>query len=666
MSSTSSNGSVRIGYYVCHCGHNIAAKVDVATVAKEIAKLPGVVISKEYKYMCSDPGQEVIHEDIKKHNLNRIIVASCSPLLHEHTFRQALDSGGLNPYFFHMVNIRENVSWVHEDQDAATEKSIALSRAAVRRVAFHKALERREVSINPSVLIVGGGISGINAALTLANAGKKVYLVEREPTIGGHMAQFDKTFPTLDCAACILTPKMSEVKNHPNITLWTYSEVVEFSGYVGSFKAKIKRKPRYIIEDLCVGCLDCIDACIYKKPKYYDEFNVGLSKRKPIYIPFPQATPQLVVIDPENCLMVKNGKCKQTCIEVCDREAFDFSQTETYEEIDIGTTIIATGFQAFNPEKTPYYGYGKYDNVYTSLEVERLVNSAGPTGGEVILRDGSKPKKVGIIHCVGSRDEKTNKWCSRVCCMYSLKLAHLLKEHSDAEIYNFYIDMRTPGKGYEEFYDKLLKEGVHFIRGRVSEITDWAANKEEEGKLVIRAEDTLVGSMRRIPVDMVVLSVGLEPQKDSQDVRRLFNISCANDGFFMERHPKLAPVDTPSSGIFIAGSCQGPKDIPDSVAQSGAAAAQALALIDKGTMEMEPNTAFIIEDECSGCKSCIPLCPYTAIAYNAATKKSEINEALCKGCGTCVAACPSGAIIQNLFEDDEVFSEIEGLLSRPF
>ncbi len=662
MSSTGSNGSIRIGYYICHCGHNIAGTIDVAAVAEVIKKIPSVVVCRDYKYMCSDPGQELLQEDIKEHNLNRIVVASCSPLLHENTFRLATEKGGLNPYYFHMVNIRENASWVHEDKEQATQKAIDLSRAAIQRVTFHKALEKRQVPINPDVLIVGGGIAGIHAALTLANGGKKVYLVERDPTIGGHMAQFDKTFPTLDCAACILTPKMSDVNRHPNITLWTYSEVVEFSGFVGSFKAKIKRKPRYINEDLCVGCLDCIDACVYKEAKYKDEFNVGLSNRKPIYIPFPQATPQVVVVDPENCIQVKRGKCKQTCVEVCDREAFDFDQQEKYEEIEIGTTILATGFQTFNPEKTPYYGYGTYKNVYTSLEVERLVNAAGPTGGEVILRDGKKPKTVGIIHCVGSRDAKTNNWCSRVCCMYSLKLAHLIKEHSDAEIYNFYIDMRTPGKGYEEFYDKLLQEGVHFVRGRVAEVTDWAAEKEEEDKLIIRVEDTLIGAVRRIPVDMVVLSVGIVPRENAQEMRRLFNISCATDGFFLERHPKLAPVDTASEGIFIAGACQGPKDIPDSVAQAGAAAAQALALIDKGFMELEPVTASIFEEECSGCKSCIPLCPYSAISFIEEKLKAEINEALCKGCGTCVAACPSGSIIQNLFDDEEIFSEIDGLL----
>jgi heterodisulfide reductase subunit A len=657
------NGQVRIGFYVCHCGHNIAGIVDVADVAAYAGTLPGVVVSRDYRYMCSDPGQELIEQDIKEHKLNRIVVASCSPLLHEHTFRSATAKGGLNPFYFQMVNIRENVSWVNEDRREATDKVKDLIRAAVRRVTLHKPLEPKKVPIHPDVLVVGGGIAGIHAALTLANAGKQVTLVEREPTIGGYMAKFDKTFPTLDCAACILTPKMSAVKNHPNITLRTYSEVTKVGGYVGNYQITLKRKPRYVSEDLCVGCLECIDACIYKEGKYADEFNVGLSKRKPIYIPFPQATPQVVVIDRETCIDFKSGKCKKTCIESCDRDAIDLQQKETIEEITVGTIILSTGFQTFDPKKTPYYGYGHYDNVYTSLEVERLVNASGPTSGEIVLRDGTHPKTIGIIHCVGSRDEKTHKWCSRVCCMYSLKLAHLLKEHTGAEVYNFYIDMRAAGKGYEEFYDKVLKEGVHFIRGRVAEVTDWPVMKEEEGKLIIRVEDTLIGIVRRIPVDMVVLSVGLEPQADAQAVRRMFNISCSTEGFFMERHPKLAPVDTFTDGIFIAGACQGAKDIPDTVAQAGAAAAQALALIDAKEMELEPNTAFILQEECSGCKSCLTICPYMAISHDEATGKAQINEALCKGCGTCVASCPSGVIRQNLFEDDQIFSEIDGLLS---
>lgn len=657
------NGEIRIGCYVCHCGVNIAAMVDVKAVAAAAASLPGVVVSREYKYMCSDPGQELIQQDIREHKLNRIIVASCSPLLHEQTFRTAVEKGGLNPFYFHMVNIREHASWVHTDKAAATEKAVALMHAAINRVALHKSLTPKSVHINPRVLIVGGGIAGIHAALSLANAGKKVTLVEREPTIGGHMAKFDKTFPTLDCAACILTPKMSAVRSHPNITLWTYSEVVKVDGFVGNYKVSVKRKPRYIDEKLCIGCLECIESCIYKEGKYPDEFNEGLSKRKPVYIPFPQATPQLVVIDPETCIEFKSGKCKKTCVEACgDRNAINFKQQETIEEIEVGTIILSTGFQVFDARRIPYYGYGIYPNVYTALEVERLTNASGPTAGEIILRNGQKPKSIAIIHCVGSRDENTNRWCSRVCCLYSLKLAHLIHERTEAEIYSFYIDMRTPGKLMEEFYNRVAQEGIHLIRGKVADVypeNSDAANK----RLIVQAEDTLLSRVLKIPVDMVVLAVGLEPHADAQDVRRMFNISCSTEGFFLERHPKLAPVSTFTDGIFIAGGCQGPKDIPDTVAQAGAAACEALVLIDKGEVELEPNTAHVVEEECSGCRTCLTICPYNAISRDETKQKAYINEVLCKGCGTCVAACPSGAIKQNLFEDEMIFSEISGLLT---
>jgi heterodisulfide reductase subunit A len=656
------NGEIRIGCYVCHCGVNIAAMVDVKAVTECTASMPNVVLSRDYKYMCSDPGQELIRKDIQEHKLNRIIVASCSPLLHERTFRTAVEKGGLNPFCFQMVNIREHVSWVHSDKAAATEKAKALMRAAIQRVALHKSLTPKSVPVNPHVLIVGGGIAGIHAALSLANAGKQVTLVEREPTIGGHMAKFDKTFPTLDCAACILTPKMSAVRSHPNITLWTYSEVVKVNGFVGSFNVTVKRKPRFVDEKLCIGCLECIEACVYKDGKYPDEFNEGLSKRKPVYIPFPQATPQVVLIDPETCIDFKSGKCKKTCIEVCgDRNAIDLKQKEKMEEIQVGTIILATGFQVFDAHKIPYYGYGVYPNVYTALEVERLINASGPTGGEIILRNGQKPKSIAIIHCVGSRDENTNRWCSRVCCMYSLKLAHLIHERTEADIYNFYIDMRAPGKMMEEFYNRVAQEGVHLIRGKVADIYPEIMDGTSE-RLIVQAEDTLICRILKIPVDMVVLAVGLEPHADAQDVRRLFNISCSTDGFFLERHPKLAPVNTFTDGIFIAGCCQGPKDIPDTVAQAGAAACEALALIDKGEVELEPNTAYVVEEECSGCRTCLTICPYNAISRDEAKQKSVINEALCKGCGTCVAACPSGAIKQNLFEDEMIFSEIDGLL----
>jgi heterodisulfide reductase subunit A len=657
---TNGSGEPRIGVYVCHCGTNISATVDVEAVRDFAEGLPGVALARSYKYMCSDPGQELIKEDIAAHDLDRIVVASCSPSLHETTFRRATAEGGLNPYYFQMVNIREQDAWVHIDTNEATTKAEDLLRAAVHRVRFHKPLERQRVDVKPAVMVVGGGIAGIHAALTMANADKHVYLVEREPTIGGHMAQFDKTFPTLDCAACILTPKMTDVRSHPNITLWTMAEIDSVDGYVGNYSVTVRHKPRFIVEDACVGCLDCIDACVYKVGKTPDEFNLGLSMRKPVYIPFPQAVPPLVVIDQEACIEFKSGRCKKTCVEVCaDRNAIDFTQTETFDTVDVGAVILATGFKAFDPTRLPSYGYGVYPEVYTALEVERLVNSSGPTEGHVTLRDGRTPQTVGIVHCIGSRDVNTNEYCSRVCCMYSMKLAHLIKEKTGADVYNFYIDIRAVGKGMEEFYNRTAEEGVHFIRGKVADVYP---EDGDTGRVVLQAEDTLLGRVRKVPVDMLILATGLEPQADAEEVRRTFNITCASGGFFMERHPKLAPVSTFTDGIFLAGACQGPKDIPDTVAQAGASASEALALIDRGYVEMEPNTAYVVTEECSGCKTCIPLCPYTAISR--VDGKAEINPVLCKGCGTCVAACPSGSIRQNLFEDEEIYEEIMGVLAH--
>jgi heterodisulfide reductase subunit A len=1118
------DGAPRVGVYVCHCGLNIASKVDIESVVEFAASLPGVAIAREYKFMCSDPGQELIERDVREGLVNRVVVASCSPLMHEATFRRATAAGGTSPFHFQMASIREQVSWVTEDEGDATEKAKALIAGAVRRVVFQGHLERRHVPVHPDVLVLGAGISGIQAALTLADAGKQVHLVEREPSIGGHMAMFDKTFPTLDCAACILTPKMVQVGQHPNIDLLAYSELEEVSGYVGNFDVTVRKKARYIDEDLCNGCGDCIESC--SRTDILSQFDQGLGTRSAVYMPFPQAVPRLPVIDragsspcaftcpagikahgyvslvrageyekafelilettplvgslgracyapcEEECaraglegalpirrlkrfvadthyartsapaieapppngrkvavigsgpagltaawqlgrkgysvkvleaapepggmlrlaipdyrlpvevverdianvtalgveivtgarvddleqlrrdgydaILIATGtplsaslgvpgedlegvvrdlaflgavklgevpslegrravvvgggntamdaartavrlgaetvvayrrgrgemparaeeiegaeregvrfelqvaplevvgdergrvnglrcvrtvlgepdasgrrrpepipgselvlacdtvivaigttpdtdalvprlstardgtiqadpetlqteipyvfaagdvvlgaldiahavgqgrraafmidrwlegepldgasfdtrlpvvdkleviarqhrerreplppparsaaaprdfselepplgeeealygaercldcgvcsECRQ-CVAVCEREAVDLEQRDRELELKVGAIVVATGHRVFDAARIPEYGYGRYPNVYTSLELERLVNASGPTLGEVVMRDGERPRSVGIIHCVGSRDVKYNAYCSRVCCMYSLKLAHLIRERSEAEIFNFYIDMRTPGKGYEEFYDRLLHEGVNFVRGRVAEVTDSALTVEEEGKLVIRVEDTLAGAVRRIPVDMVVLAVGLEPQPDANDVRRILNIGCGSEGFFTERHPKLAPVSTFTDGIFLAGTCQGPKDIPDSVAQAGAAAAEALALIDRGSVELEPSTAFIDPASCSGCRTCVGLCPFGAISFDDELKVAAVNDVLCKGCGTCVAACPSGAAQQHLFTDAQILSEIEGVL----
>ncbi len=652
------NKEVRIGVYICHCGSNIAGTVDIAEVVNFAKELPSVVVAKDYIYMCSEPGQSMIAEDIKKLNLNRVVVASCSPTLHEPTFRRVCQEAGLNPYLFEQANIREHCSWVTEDSKEATAKAKALVSAAVRRVYYQQPLETKEVAINPNTLVVGGGIAGIQAALEIADARHKVYLVERTPSIGGHMSQLDKTFPTLDCSSCILTPKMSLVGSHPYIELMTYSDVEEISGYVGNFTAKIKKKARHVDEGKCTGCGICQTKCPYKVDS---EFEAGIGQRKAIYTPFPQAVPNIPVIDTEHCAYFLQGKCR-ACEKFCEVGAIDFEQQDETVEVEVGSIIITTGFNTLDPTPIYHYGYKKLDNVVTSLEFERMVSSSGPNQGNILLKDGSAPKSIAILHCVGSRDENYHEYCSRVCCMHALKYSHLIKEKTDAEVYQMYIDMRCFGKGYEEFYKRLSGEEVRFIRGKVAEVTDRAINKDEEGKLVVVTEDTLMSDMVRLPVDMVILCVALEPQPDAEDVARKFNINRSADGFFLERHPKLDPIATMTDGIFVAGCCQGPKDIPDTVAQASATAARALAMISRGTVEIEAATAEINEELCSGCKTCSTLCPFGAITFDDEKNVSRINEVLCKGCGVCVAACPSSAITGKHFTTDQITAEIEGVL----
>jgi len=1117
----------RIGVYICHCGTNIAGTVNVQEVTEFASKLKGVVVAREYKYMCSDPGQDLIKKDIRECGLNRIVVSSCSPLMHEQTFRRVLNETGLNPYLFQMANIREQDSWVTEDSKAATEKAKRLVAAAVRRVSHHEPLEIKTFSVNPNTLVVGGGIAGIEAALRVADSGKKVYLVEKEPTIGGHMAQFDKTFPTLDCAACILTPKMSLVGSNPNIELLAYSEIEGFSGFAGNFKVKIRKKARYVDPEKCTACGECLNVCPVEVPS---EFDLGLGLRKAIYMPFPQAVPHTFLISkketppcklacpihqdvqgylaliaegkfkeayqlirktnplPAVCGRVcyhpcenvcnrryvdeplsiaalkrfaadqvdveeieipsitKNGKkvaiigsgpaglttahdlalmgydvtifeaasepggmlrmgipayrlprdilskdigyieklgvqiktnvkvgkqirfkelkkkyqaiflaagaqrsvslripgedsegvipgldflrrvnmgekvqlgrrvvvvgggntaidaarvavrlgssttilyrrsreempaskeevhaaemegvkltflvapkriiaekgriskvecirmelgppdasgrrrpipiegseftievdnliaaigqtpdlefvkeiglelspagtlkvdeatlatnlegvfaggdvvtgpatvidamaagrkaaqsidrylkgeplaptpeevkaprepseeqiaefrerfpvqeriepqvaepsarikdfsevvrgydierakseadrcmdcgiCSECleCVKACDLEAINHEMKDEVMEIDVGAVIVATGFDVFDPSIARQYGYRVYDNVVTSLEFERMCNASGPTGGKITLKNGEAPKSIAILHCVGSRDENYHEYCSRICCMQSMKFAHLVREKlPDAKVYELYIDIRAFGKGYEEFYKRVMNEEVIFIRGKGAEVTDFAETPEEEGKLIVVCEDTLLGVVRRIPVDMVILSVALEPRKDSDKIAKTFLLSRSRDGFFLERHPKLAPVSTANDGIYIAGACQGPKDIPDSVAQGGAAAAEALSLIDRGKVEVEPDIAVVDENLCSACRVCIRACPFNAIEFDEEKEVAVVQETLCKACGVCVAACPSSAIKQQGFTDKQIYAEVEGILA---
>lgn len=653
----------RIGVYVCHCGSNIAGVVDVEDVAEwagQELKDRGVVVARDYKFMCSSLGQELIEQDIEEEGLTRVVVAACSPHLHEQTFRTACDRAGLNPYLCELVSIREQVSWVHTDKAAATQKSKAVISGGVERVIHHEPLEPLHVPIEPATLVVGGGIAGIQAALELADAGFPVYVVEREPSIGGHMAQFDKTFPTLDCSACILTPKMVSVGSHPNITMLTWSEVTNVDGYVGNFTVTIRKKARYVNEDLCTGCGICQEKC---PKKVIDEvYEAGLGYRKAVYTPFPQAVPKYPVIDVENCIYFQRGTCK-ACEKFCPTDAIDFEQEDEFFTVQVGNIILATGYDLFDPRRVTNYGYGRLANVFTSLEFERLTNSAGPTNGSIVLRDGvTQPKSVGIIHCVGSRDRNFNNYCSVICCMQGLKFAHLVHERTGATVYNFYIDMRTAYKEYDEFYQRVLEEGTLFVRGKVAEVTDAARLPGEEGKLIVQVEDTLAGKQRRIPVDMVILSAGLEPRSDSDEVAHLFGISCSANGWFIEKHPKLDPVSTMTEGIFICGCAQGPKDIPSSVAQGAAAAARVLGRIQQGEIALEPIRASVIEEKCSGCRICNNLCPFNAITFLEDRQVTEINAALCQGCGTCVAACPAGAITGTVFSNDQVLSQIEGLL----
>ncbi len=653
--------SEKIGIYICHCGSNIAGTVDVEEVARWAGKnVQDVAISRDYKFMCSSLGQSLIEEDIKKEGLTRIVVAACSPHLHEKTFRRACENAGLNPYLLQMTNIREHCSWVHIDKKAATEKTKALVAAAAGRVRYQRPLERMYVKVNPATLVIGGGIAGLQATLELADAGYPVHLVEREPSIGGHMAQFDKTFPTLDCSACILTPKMSEVGQHDKVTMYTYSELEEVSGSVGNFKVKIRKKARMVNTPDCTGCGICVEKCPRKVVD--DVFEVGMATRKAIYMPFPQAVPRIPVLDTANCTYFTRGKC-QVCSKVCPTNAIDYTRKDEIIEVEVGNIIMATGWKPFDCKRIPQYGYGRLANVFTNMEFERLCNAAGPTNGKIVLRDGkTEPKRVAIIHCVGSRDTTTNTYCSNVCCMASMKFGHLVLEKTQAEVYSFYIDMRAPQKDYEEFYQRLLEEGMHFVRGKVAEVTDAARGPDEAGRLIVQVEDTLLGKQRRIPVDMVILMSGLEPQADAKEMGLKCGISCSMAGWYTERHPKLDPVATMTDGVFVAGVCQGPKDIPASVAQGAAAAARVAGMITKGQVMIEPVVASINEEECSGCRICNTMCPYNAIEFDEERNVSHVITALCKGCGTCVAACPAGVITGAHFNNEQIFAEIEGAL----
>jgi len=663
----------KIGVFVCHCGENISATVDCAKVAETAGTYEGVAFSVDYKYMCSDPGQSLIKSAIKEKGLTGVVVASCSPRMHEPTFRKACAEAGLNPFMCEMANLREHCSWVHEKGEATTEKAIDLVRILVEKVKYNHSLSEIKVPVTKTALVIGGGIAGIQASLDIANTGHKVILIEKDPSIGGHMSQLSETFPTLDCSQCILTPRMVEVAQHPNITLYTYAELESLEGFIGNFKAKIRRKSKSIDEKLCTGCGQCTTKCPVKKIP--SEFNEGLGKRTAIYVPFPQAVPNKPVIDRVNCTYYIKGKCK-VCEIVCPTKAIRFDQQDQIMEVEIGAIVIATGFTVKQPDFFPEYGYGKYPDVITGLQFERLASASGPTLGEIRRpSDGKIPEKIVFLACAGSRDPaKGIPYCSKICCMYIAKHA-MLYQHKvhGGKSYVFYMDIRAGGKQYEEFVRRAIEDdGVNYVRGRVSKIY------EKNGKLIVSGVDTLLNAMPvEIEADMVVLATAGVANEGAEELAQKLHISYDPYKFFAEAHPKLKPVETNTAGIFLAGACQAPRDIPESVAMASGAAVKVAGLFSNDELTREPIIAVVnrqappVYSSCVGCFLCVSACPYQAIEKEEIKSRNgdvikmvaKVNPGLCQGCGTCVAFCRTKSIDIQGYTHEQMYTEVMALLN---
>jgi heterodisulfide reductase subunit A len=649
----------RIGVYVCHCGTNIADNVDVEQIAKFAQGLDGVAASKDMMYACSGPSQREIMVDIREQKLDRVVIAACTPRMHELTFRTVLEQAGLSKYLLEFVNIREHDSWVHDDRDAATEKAKDLVRMGVARARLLRGYEEKEIPVGEEVLVIGGGISGIQAALDLADADYHVHVVEKEPFLGGAMAQLGLTYPTLDCSTCILAPKLSEVERHPRIEILANSTVESVEGYVGTFTVTVSQKARFVT-DACTSCDKCTEVCPVTIP---NEFDVGLSKRKAVYKTFPQAVPAAYAIDFDACLNQPNLLVCERCMEVCEPQAINFEMLQrTTRKLHIDTIIIATGAKPYDPHSIAEYGYGRYDNVITTLDFERIYAPTSPTDGDIIRpSDRATPKKIGYIQCVGSRKSNPalhqHPYCSRICCMISIKQALVIQSKiPDAQVTVYYLDIRAYGKGYEELYERARRAGIRFIRGLPGEIRENA-----DKSVTFIGEDALLGRMYSEGYDLAVLSIGLEAQEDSKEVSSLMGVARDTDGFFIERHPKLEPIDAPTMGIFLAGTAAGPKDIRESSTQAKAAASRASQLMRRGIFRKEALTAEITEERCTGCKVCEEVCPVHAISVDGV---AHVTDALCAGCGLCATACPEDAIDMRHYTDAQIIAQIDAALAE--
>ncbi len=657
----------KVGVYVCHCGLNIAGVVDVEKVVGYAKNLPEVALAKHYTYVCSESGQQMIQEDIQEHGLDRIVIATCSPRMHEETFRRTIAEAGLNPYFLEIVNLREHCSWPHsEEPEKATEKAKELVGMGVARVRLLEPLERQKVSVEKTVLAVGGGIAGIQVSLDSADAGLKVYLVEKAPSIGGRMAQLDKTFPTLDCSACILTPKMVDVAKHPNIDLLTNAEVTNVEGFVGNYEVSVLKKPRYVDEAKCVGCDLCTKVCPVEVP---DEFNEGLSQTRAISIYSSHAVPKVATINPNYCLRLKYKKdvCGR-CLEACEAKAINFDQRPETIQLKVGAIVIAVGSEVFDGSKMPEFGYGRFQNVISNIEFERISDASGPTSGKILCpKNGEPPKTIVFVQCVGSRDKRFHEYCCRVGCMVSLKQAILAREKlgKNVDIYICFNDLRAFGKGYEEFYRRARDLNINFVAGLPSETRNTAV-----GSLCFDVYDKGIDKLFELHSDLVVLANGLVPNSDLEKISELSHVSRSADGFLLEAHPKLRPLESSTAGVFLAGACQGPKDIPDTVAQASGAAAKVIDLLSSGEIELEPLKAVVNKDLCSGCRVCVSVCPYVAIEMKTEIVdgvervRAEVVEAMCQGCGLCASACPVNAIKMQHYTDEQVLAQVHAALAE--